>query len=176
MSDSLQPHGLQHTRLPYTLSSPGIYPSSCPLNWWRHPTILFSIAYFSSCPQCLPASGWFFSSESALCIRWSKFWSFSISHSDEYSGLISFRIDWFDLLEVQRTLKILLQHHSSKAPILLHFAFYMVQLSHLYMITWKDHAFTIWTFVGKVCLCFLTLSRFIIAFLLRNKCPSWVTL
>ena len=100
--------------------------------------------------------GYFFSSESALCIRWSKYWSFSISHSDEYSGLISFRIDWFDLLKVQSTLKILLQHHSSKTPILLPSAFYMVQLSHLYMTTWKDHALTIRTFVGKVCLCFLT--------------------
>ena len=97
-----------------------------------------------------------FSNESALRISWSKYWSFSISHSDEYSGLISFRIDWFDLLKVQSTLKILLQHHSSKAPILLHSAFYMVQLSHLYMTTWKDHALTIRTFVGKVCLCFLT--------------------
>ena len=91
-----------------------------------------------------------FSSESVLCIRWPKYWSFnfSISPSNEYSGLISFRIDWLDLLAVQRTLKSLFQHHSSKASILLCSAFFVVQLSHLYMTTGKTIALTRWTFVG----------------------------
>ena len=97
-----------------------------------------------------------FSSESALPIRWPKYWSFSISPSSEYSGLISFRINWFDLLAGQRTLKSLRQHHSSKATILRCLAFFMVQLSHLYMTTEKTIASTIWTFVSK------TLSRFVI--------------
>ena len=93
-----------------------------------------------------------FSNESALRIRWPKSWSFSfsISPSNEYSGLISFRIDWFDLLGVQRTLKSLLQHHSSKASVLWHLAFFMVQLSHLYVTTGKTIAWTRWTFVSKV--------------------------
>ena len=93
-----------------------------------------------------------FSSESALHIRWPKYWSFnfSISSSNEYSGLISFRIDWFDLLDIQGTLKSLLQHHSSKASILLLSAFFMVQPSHPHMTTGKTIALTRWTFVGKV--------------------------
>ena len=103
-----------------------------------------------------------FSNESALCIRWPKYWSFSVSPSNEYSRLISFRIDWFDLLAVQGTLKSLLQHHSLKASILWRSVFFMVQLSHLYMITRKMRALTIWTFVGKVMsLLFNMLSRFI---------------
>ena len=95
-----------------------------------------------------------FSSESALCIRWPKYWSFtfSISPSSEYSGVISFRINWFDLLAVQGTLKSLLQHHSLKASILQHLAFFMVQPSHPYMTTGKTIALTIWIFVGKVML------------------------
>ena len=104
-----------------------------------------------------------FSNESVLCIRWPKDWSFSfsISPSNEYSGLISFRIDWFDLLAVQRTLKSLLQHHSSKASVLRHSAFFIVQLSHSYMTTGKTVVLTIWTFVGKVLsLLFNTLSTF----------------
>ena len=93
-----------------------------------------------------------FSTESILCIRWPKYWSFSfsISPSSEYSGLISFRMDWFDLLAVQGTLKSLLQHHSSKASILQHSAFFIVQLSHPYMTTGKTIALTRWTFVDKV--------------------------
>ena len=91
-----------------------------------------------------------FSSESVLHIRWPKYWSFSISPSNEYSGLISFRIDWFDLFAIQGTLKSLLQHHSSKASILWCSAFFMVQLTHPYMITGKTIALTRWTFVGKV--------------------------
>ena len=104
--------------------------------------------------------------------RWPKYWSFSFSNSssNEYSGLISFRIDWFDLLAIQGTLKSLLQHHSSKASILHHSAFFMVQLLHLYMTTGKIIALTIRTFAGKVMsLLFNTLSRFVIAFLLRSK-------
>ena len=115
-----------------------------------------------------------FSNESVLCIRWPKYWSFSfsISASDEYSGLISFRMDWLDLLEVQGTLKSLLQYHSSKAPILWHSAFFIVQLSHPYMTARKTITLTRWTFVGKVMsLLFNMLSRLVIAFLPRSKCP-----
>ena len=120
--------------------------------------------------QSFPAS--VFSNESALYIRRPKHWSFSlsISPSNEYSGLISFRIDWFDILAVQETLKSLLQHHSSKASILQRSASFMVQLSHPYMTTEKTIALTIWTFVSKVMyLLFNTLSRFVIAFLPRSK-------
>ena len=113
-----------------------------------------------------------FSSESVLHIRWPKYWSFSfsISPSNEYSGLISFRMDWLDLLAVQGTLKSLLQHHSSKASILRPSAFFMVQLSHSYMTTGKTIALTRWTFVGKgMSLLFNTLSRFVIPILPRSK-------
>ena len=106
-----------------------------------------------------------FSKESSLCIRWPKYWSFSISPSNEYSGLISFRIDWFDLLGVQRTLKSLLQHHNLKASILQHSAVFMVQLAHPYMTVGKTIALTIQTFVSRVMsLLFNMLSRFVIAF------------
>ena len=114
----------------------------------------------------------FFSSELALCVRWPKYWSFSfsISTSSEYSGLISFRIDWFDLLTVQGTLKSLLQHHNLKAWILQCSALFIVQLSHPYMTTGKAIALTIWTFVGKVMsLLFNMLSRLVTAFLPRSK-------
>ena len=113
-----------------------------------------------------------FSNESALRIRWPKYWSFSfsISPSSEHSGLISFRMDWLDLLAVQGTLKTLLQHHSSKASILQCSAFFTVQLSYPYMATGKTIALTRWTFVGKVMsLLFNMLSRLIIAFLTRSK-------
>ena len=121
------------------------------------PSILFSIRIFSN--------------KSALHIRWPKYWSFSfnISPSNEHSGLISFRMDWMDLLAVQGTLKSLLQHHSSKASILRCSAFFIVQLSHPYMTTGKTIALTRWTFVGKVMsLLFNTLSRLVIAFLPRS--------
>ena len=112
-----------------------------------------------------------FYNESALWIRWSKYWSFSISPSNEYSGLISFGIDWFDLLFVQGTLKSLPQHHSSKASILQHSAFFMVQLSHPYMTTGKTITLTKRTFVSKgLSLPFSMLSRLVIAFLPRSKC------
>ena len=113
-----------------------------------------------------------FSNESALHIRWPKYWSFSfsISPSSVYSGLISFRIDWLDLLAVQGTLKSLLQHHSSKASILWHLAFFIVQHSHPHMTTGKTIALTIWTFVGKVIsLLFNMLSRLVITFLPVSK-------
>ena len=111
-----------------------------------------------------------FSNESVLHIRWPKYWSFSFSPSNEYSGLISFRIDSLDLLAVQGTLKSLLQHHSLKVSILRHSAFFLVQLSHPYMTTGKTIALTLWTFVGKVMsLLSNTLSRFVMPFLPRIK-------
>ena len=112
------------------------------------------------------------SSESVLRIRWSKYWSFSfsISPSNEYSGLISFRMDWLDLLAVQGTLKSLIQHHSSEASILWHSAFFIVQLAHPYVTTGKTIALTRWTLVGKVmCLLFNMLPRLVITFLPRSK-------
>ena len=121
-------------------------------------------------PAPVPPSIMVFPNESVLCIRWPKYWSFSfsISPSDEYSGLISFRIDWLDLLAVPGTLKSPLQHHSSKASILQHSACFMVQLSHPYMTTGKTIAR--WTFLGKVIsLLFNMLSRLVIAFLPRSK-------
>ena len=110
-----------------------------------------------------------FSNESALHIRWPKYWNFSfnISRSNEYSGLISFRMDWLDLLVVQGTLKSLLQHHSSKASILWHSVFFIVQLSHQYMTTRKTIALTRWTFIGKVMS--LLFNRLVITFLPRSK-------
>ena len=113
--------------------------------------------------------GIFSNEKTALCIRWPKYWSFSIGPSNEYSGLISFRIDWLDLLAVQGTLKSLLQHHSSKASILLRSAFFTVKLSHPYMTTGKTIALTRWTFVGKVMsLLHNMLSKLVIAFLPRS--------
>ena len=120
-----------------------------------------------------------FSNESALRIRWPKYWSFSfsISPSNEHPGLVSFRVDWLDLLAVQRTLKSLLQHHSSKASILRHSAFFIVQLSHPYMTTGETIALTRRTFVDKVTSLLLNmLSRLVITFLPRSKCLliSWL--
>ena len=137
------------------------------------------------CPLLLPPpifpSIRVFSNESVLCIRWPKYWSFSfsISPSNEYSGLISFRMDWLDLLAVQGTLNSVFQHHSSKASILWCSAFFIVQLSHPYMTTGKTIALTRWTFVGKVMsLLFNMLSRLVIAVLPRSKrlFISWLQL
>ena len=127
----------------------------------------------------IPPSIRVFSNESALCIRWPKYWSFSfsISPSNEHPGLTSFRMDWLDLLAVQGTLKSLLQHHSSKASILQYSAFFIVQLSHPHMTTGKTIALTRWTFVGKVMSLLLNmLSRLVITFLPRSKCLliSWL--
>ena len=174
MSDSLRPHGWQHIRHPYPSPTPGVCSNSCPL------TVMPSIL---CCPLLLLPSIFpsirVFSNESALHIRWPKYWSFSfnISPSNEYSGLISFRIDRFDLLVVQGTLKSLFQHHSSKVSIIWCSAFFMVQLSHPYTTTGKTIALTRWMFFGKVMpLLFNMLSRLVIAFLPRSKCllTSWL--
>ena len=127
----------------------------------------------------VPPSIRVFSNESTLCMRWPNYWSFSLSSSPskEHPGLISFRMDWLDLLAVHGTLKSLLQHHSSKASILRHSASFTVQLSHPYMTTGKTTALTRWTFVGKVISLLLNmLSRLVITFLPRSKCPliSWL--
>ena len=115
---TLRPHGLQHARFPCPSPTPRVYSNSCPVSQWYHPIISSSVIPFSFWLQSLPAS--VFSNESAVCIRWPKDWSsnFSISPSNEYSGLISFRMDWFDFLAVQGALKSLLQHRSSKVSIL----------------------------------------------------------
>ena len=135
--------------------------NSRPSSQWCHPATSSSDVPFSSCPHSLQASE-SFSNESILHMRWPKYWScsFSIIPSKEIPGLISFRMDWLDLLVVQGTLKSLLQHHSSKASILRHSAFFTIQISHPYMITGKTTAFTRRTFVGKVMsLLFNTRSR-----------------
>ena len=170
VSDSLWPHGLQHARPPCPSPTPGAYSDSCPSSQWCHPIISSFVVPFFPCPQSFPASG--YSSESGLHIRWPKYWSFSfnISLSNEYSGLISFKKDWLDLLAVQGTLKSLLQHHSSKAPILWCSAFFIVQLSHPYMTTGKTIALTRRTFVGKVMSLLVNmLSSLVITFLPRTK-------
>ena len=148
VSDSLWPHGLQHSRLPCPSPAPEACSNSCPSSWWCHPTISSSVISFS-CLQSFPASGsfpmsWLFASGSQ------KYWnfSFSINPSSEYSGLISLRIDWFDLLAVQGSLKSFL--HSSKASVLWCSAFIMVQLSHPYMTTGKTIPLTMQNFVYKL--------------------------
>ena len=149
VSDSLRPHESQHARPPCPSPAPGVHSNSCPLSRWCHPAISSSVL-FSSHLQSLPTSG-FFSNESVLHIRWPEYWSFSfnISPSDEYSGLISFRMHWLDLLAVQGTLKSLLQHHSSRASILWCSAFFMVQISHPYMTTGKTTVLIIWSSYGQ---------------------------
>ena len=171
MSNSLRPHQPQHARTPCPSPTPGGWCSLMfielvmPSNYLIlcHPLLLL--------PSIFP-SIWVFPNESALRIRWPKYWNFSfnISPSNEHPGLISFRMDWVDLLAVQGTLKSLLQYHSSKASILLRSAFFVVQLSHPYMTTGKTVALTRRTFVGKVMsLLFNMLSRLVITFLSRNK-------
>ena len=165
MSNSLGPHRLSVTTFQaYSYSSPlhwSCHPSNYFIPFWPHlllPSIFPSIRVFAN--------------ESALHVKWPKYWnfSFSISPSNEYSGLISLRIDWLDHLAVQGTLKSLLQHHSSKVWILWHSAFFMVQLSHPYMTTGKTIALTRQTFVSKVMsLLFNRLSMCVIVFLPRSK-------
>ena len=170
MSNSLWPRELQHARPPCPSPTPRVYPNSCPSSQWCHPAISSSVIPFSSCPQSFPASG--SSKQSLLWIRWPKYWSFSFSirPSNEYSGLISFRMDWLDLLAAQGTLKSLLQHHSSKASILLRSAFFIVRLSHPYVTTGKTIAWIRQTFVDKtMSLLFTMLSRLFITFLPRSK-------
>ena len=155
VSNSLQPHGLYHASPLCPSPTPRVYSNSCSLSQWCHPTISSSVLPFSFCLQSFPASG-SFPKESVLCIRWPKYWSFSFSPSpsNEYSGLISFRNDWFDPLVVQGTLKNV-QHHSSKASVLQRSVFFMVQLSHLHVTTEKSIALTIQTLSAKQCLHFL---------------------
>ena len=140
VSSSLWPRGLQHARPPDPTPTPGVYSNSCPSSRWCHLTILSSVVPFSSSLQSFPASGSFQMSQ----LFTSKYWSFSfsISPSNEHTGLISFRIGLLDLLAVQGTLKSLLQHHSSKASIFLCSAFFIVQLSHPYMTSGKTIALT----------------------------------
>ena len=162
--DNMQPW---HT--PFRIWNQSVVP--CPLSWWCHRTISSSVIPFSSSLQFCPASG-SFCNESVLHLRWLQYWTFSfgISPSNEYSGLISFRIDWLDLLAVQGTHKCLLQHHSSKTSILLCSALFVVQLSYPYMTPGKTIALTRQTFVGKIMsLFFNMLSRMVIAFLPRSK-------
>ena len=149
MSNSLRPHGLKHARLPCPSPTPRAYSNSCPSCWWCHPTILSTVVTFSSCLQSFPESrsflvSWFFASGGQ---------SIGVSASASVlpmNSLISFRMDWLDLLAVQGTLKCLLQHHSSKASILRCSAFFIVQLSHPYMTTGKTIGLTRRTFVGNV--------------------------
>ena len=193
VSDSLWPHVLQHARLPCPSPTPGAYSNSCPslpehtqthvhhswslLKLMSIESVMPSNYLILCCPLLLPPSIFpsirVFSNEPALRIKWPKYCSFSfnIRSSNEYSGLISFRMDWLELLAVQRTLNSLLQHHSSKASTLWHSVFFIVQLSHPYMTSGKTKALTRWTFVGKVMsLLFNMLSRFVIAFIPRSKC------
>ena len=174
VSDSLRPHESQHARPPCPSPAPEVYSNSCPSSWWCHPAISSSAVPFSSYPQSLPASN-----ESTLRIRWLNYWSssFSISPSNEHPGLISFRMDWLDLLAIQGTLKSLLQHHSSKAATFWCLAFFTVELLCPYMTTGKTIALTRRTFVGKVMsLLFNMLSRLVTTFLPRSQCLliSWL--
>ena len=151
MSSSLQPRGLQHPRVSFPSLSPKSLLKFMSIELVMlsnqlilcHPLLLLPLVY---------PSIRVYSNKLAVCVRWPKCWSFSFSISpfSEHSGLISFSIDWFDLLAVQGTLKSLLQHHNSKASVLCHSAFFMVQHSHLYMTTGKTVALTMWTFVSKV--------------------------
>ena len=168
MSDSLRPHGLKHARLPCSSSSRSLLKlmsteSVMPFN---HLILCCPLLLL---PSIFPSITVFFN-KSVLYIRWPKYWSFSIGPSNEHSGLISFRTDWLDLPAVQRTLKSLLQHHSSKVSVLWCSAFFIVQLSHPYMTTRKTVTLTRQTFVDKIIsLLFNTLSRLVIAFLPRSK-------
>ena len=169
-SDTLRPHGLQHARLPC--------PSPTPETSTHVHRVGNAIQISHPLSPSLPTFNHsqhqgLFKWGSFLCVRWPKYWSFSfnISPSTEYSGLVSLRMDWLDLLAVQGTLKNLLQHHSSKASILRRSAFFIVQLLHPYMTTGKTKALTRRNFVGKIMsLLFNMLSRLVITFLARSKC------
>ena len=150
MSDSLRPHELQHARPTCPSPTPRVYPNSCPSSRWCHPAISSSVIPFSSCPHPFQHQGlfqWVNSSHEVAKVLESQL---SISPSNEHPGLISFRMDWLNLLAVQRTPKSLLQHYSSKASILRCSAFFTVQLPHTYMTTVKTISLTRQTFVGKV--------------------------
>ena len=168
MSDCLQPHESQHARPPCPPPTPGVFPKLMSIESVMPSSHLILCHPLLLLPPILPSIR-VFSYESALHIRWPKYWSFSfnISPSNEHPALISFRMDWLDLLAVQGTLKSLLQHHSSKASIPWHSAFFTIQLSYPYMTTGKTIALTRWTFVGKVMS--LLLNMLTIAFLPRSK-------
>ena len=170
VSNSSRRDELHHARPPCPWPTPGLHPNPCPLSLWCHPTISSFVGPFSS----IFSSTRVFSNESALHSRWPKNWSFSfsISPSNEHQELISFRMDWLDLLAVQGTLKSLLQHHRSNASILWCSVFFIVQLSHPYMTTRKTIVLTRWTFIGKVMspLFNMLLSRLVITFLPWSKC------
>ena len=171
MSHSLRLPGLQHTRPPCLSPTPGVYSKLMSFESVMPSNHIILCRPLLLLPSIFPSIR-VFSNESVLHIKWPKYWSFSfnISPCNEYSVLISFRMDWFDLLVVQRTLKSLLQHHSSKTTILRHLAFFIVQFSHPYMTTGKTIALSRWTFVGKVMsLLFNMLSRLVITFLPRSK-------
>ena len=170
VSGSLWPHELQHTRIPCPSPTPRVCSNLCPLSQWCHPTISSTVVSFSACLQSCPASGLFHWVSSLHQVA--KVLEFQLQYQSFQRRfcIISFGPDWFDILEVQGTLKSLLQHHSSKASILWHSAFFMVQLSHPYMTTRKTIALTRWTFVGKAMfLLFNMLSRLVITFLPRSK-------
>ena len=156
MSDNLRPHELQHSRSPCPSPTLGVYPNSCPLK-----SVMPSNHFILCCPLLLLPSIFpdirVFSNESALHIRWPQYWSFSlsISSSNEHPGLISFRMDWLDLLAVQGTLKSLLQLHSWKASILWCSVFFIVQIWHPYMTTGKTIVWLDRPLLTKKCLCFL---------------------
>ena len=156
MSDSLQPHGLQHARLPCPSPTPGAYSNSCLSCRRCHPAFSSSVIPFSLHPSIFPSIR-VFSNDSVFHTRWPKYWSFSfsINPSNKYSGLISFRMDWLDLLAVQGTLKSLLQHYSSKVSILRGSGFFKVQLSHPYLTTGKTILLLGRPLLAKWCLCFL---------------------
>ena len=150
VSNSLWPHELQHARPSCPSPTPGVHSNSCPSSQWCHPAISSSVIPSPSVPNPSQHQGLF--QWVNICMRWPKYWNFSfnISPTSEHPGLVSFRMDWLDLLVVQGTLKSFLQCHNSKALILRCSASFMVQLSHPYMTTGKTIALTRWTFVGKV--------------------------
>ena len=178
VSDSLRPHESQNAMSPCPSPAPRFHPNSCPSSRWCHPTILFSVIHFS-CPQSFPASGSFQMSQlfasGGQSIGVSASTSFLPMNTKDWSPL-----GWTGWISLQsKGLSSLLQHHSSKASILWRSAFFIVQLSHPYMITGKTIALTRWTFVDKVmCLLFNMLSRLVITFLPRSKCLfiSWLQL
>ena len=171
VSDYLRPRESQHARPPCPSPTPRAYSNSGPLSWWCHATISSSIIPFSSCPQSFPASGSFPMNQlftwGGQSIGVSA--SASVLPMNEHSGLVSFRMDWLDLLADQGALKSL-QQHSSKSSILQHSDFFIVKFSHPYMTTGKTITLTRWTFVGKdMPLLFNVLSRLVITFLPRSK-------
>ena len=176
VSNSLPPHEPQHARPPCPSPTPGVGPKPMSIKSEMPSSHLILCRPFLLLPP-IPPSIRVFSNESALHIRWPKYWSFSfnICPNNEHPELISFRMDWLDLLTVQGTLKSLLQHHSSKASILQHSAFFIVQLAHPYVTTRITTALTRWTFVGEVMsLLFNMLCRLVITFLPRSKCLNFM--